>query len=227
MAVLEGQQILNGLVLYVDASNVSSYPRTGTSWYDLSGNNNNGSFVRTVTYTQTNGGELNFASKSYSSHPNSPSLQFGTIFTIQAWIRPTNLSARHSIFSTRLNASSGGFSLECGTNEAGNNRIGVSGVGTWVYRSNNNVIPLNAWSHVGYVRNGTAQTMYVNGAAIIPASTVNYNIVNNTANKTIGIGNIETTEFFGAIAKVWVYNRPLAADEIAATFNATRAQYGL
>lgn len=34
----------NGLVLYLDAGNPRSYPRSGTTWVDLSGNDN-GSFV--------------------------------------------------------------------------------------------------------------------------------------------------------------------------------------
>ena len=34
--------ITNGLVLYLDAANKSSYPGSGTSWTDLSGNSNDG-----------------------------------------------------------------------------------------------------------------------------------------------------------------------------------------
>jgi len=33
--------ITSGLILNLDASNISSYPGSGTSWNDISGNNNN------------------------------------------------------------------------------------------------------------------------------------------------------------------------------------------
>jgi hypothetical protein len=52
--------VTNGLVLYWDAGNLDSYPGTGTTIYDLSGNGNNGSLVNGVGYNQNNGGVLTF-----------------------------------------------------------------------------------------------------------------------------------------------------------------------
>jgi hypothetical protein len=43
MAITRGPKIVrNGLVLALDAADKNSYPGTGTTWNDLSGNNNNG-----------------------------------------------------------------------------------------------------------------------------------------------------------------------------------------
>jgi len=50
--------VTNGLLLYWDAGNLDSYPGTGTTIYDLSGNGNNGTLVNGVGYNQTNGGVL-------------------------------------------------------------------------------------------------------------------------------------------------------------------------
>jgi hypothetical protein len=52
--------VTNGLLLYWDAGNLDSYPGTGTTIYDLSGNSNNGTLVNGVGYNQTNGGVLTF-----------------------------------------------------------------------------------------------------------------------------------------------------------------------
>jgi len=52
--------VTNGLVLYWDAGNLDSYPGTGTTIYDLSGNGNNGILINGVGYNQTNGGVLVF-----------------------------------------------------------------------------------------------------------------------------------------------------------------------
>ena len=52
--------VTNGLLLYWDAGNLDSYPATGTTIYDLSGNGNNGTLVNGVGYNQVNGGVLTF-----------------------------------------------------------------------------------------------------------------------------------------------------------------------
>ena len=52
--------VTNGLLLYWDAGNLDSYPGTGTTIYDLSGNGNNGTLVNGVGYNQVNGGVLTF-----------------------------------------------------------------------------------------------------------------------------------------------------------------------
>jgi hypothetical protein len=50
--------ITNGLVIHLDASNLDSYPGTGNTWYDLSGNGNNATrngAAGNPTWNQTNG----------------------------------------------------------------------------------------------------------------------------------------------------------------------------
>ena len=42
--------IRDGLLCYLDAADKNSYPGTGTTWTDLSGNENNGVFVGGVTF---------------------------------------------------------------------------------------------------------------------------------------------------------------------------------
>ena len=52
--------VSDGLVLCLDAANPRSYPGSGTSWYDLSGNGNNGTLVNGVGYSSDNAGSLVF-----------------------------------------------------------------------------------------------------------------------------------------------------------------------
>ena len=60
MAIISGKDtywtakrgiVQNGLVLNLDAAVASSYPGTGTTWYDLSGNGNNGIAMNIVPTT--------------------------------------------------------------------------------------------------------------------------------------------------------------------------------
>ena len=50
--------IADGLLMYVDAANRRSYPGTGNTWYDLSGNNNHMTLVNGVGFSTANGGVL-------------------------------------------------------------------------------------------------------------------------------------------------------------------------
>ena len=52
--------VTDGLVLCLDAGNPKSYPGSGTTWTDLSGNGNNGSLENGVGYNSGNGGSLVF-----------------------------------------------------------------------------------------------------------------------------------------------------------------------
>ena len=45
--------VTDGLVFAVDAANYESYPGSGTTWYDLSGNGNNGTLTNGVTFNST------------------------------------------------------------------------------------------------------------------------------------------------------------------------------
>ncbi len=55
-----GNIITSGLVLCLDAANKNSYSGTGTSWLDLSGNNNTGTLTNGPTFNSANLGSIVF-----------------------------------------------------------------------------------------------------------------------------------------------------------------------
>ena len=52
--------VTDGLIFYVDASNPKSYDTTGTTWNDISRNNNNGVLTNGPTYNSSNLGNIVF-----------------------------------------------------------------------------------------------------------------------------------------------------------------------
>ena len=59
MAVLNGPGIItSGLISALDAADRNSYPGSGTTWTDISGNNNNGTLTNGPTFSSTNGGAI-------------------------------------------------------------------------------------------------------------------------------------------------------------------------
>ena len=52
--------VTNGLVFCVDAADTNSYPGSGTTWFDLSGNGNNGTLNNGPTFNSANRGSIVF-----------------------------------------------------------------------------------------------------------------------------------------------------------------------
>ena len=52
--------VTDGLALCLDAANSKSYPGSGSTWTDLSGNGNNATLTNGPTYSSANGGSIVF-----------------------------------------------------------------------------------------------------------------------------------------------------------------------
>lgn len=76
-----GKIVTDGLVLALDAGNDKSYPGTGTTWTDLSGNGNNGTLVNGVS-TQAGDGNLNYTLVNYSGGHPSNTAGLTNVFTV-------------------------------------------------------------------------------------------------------------------------------------------------
>ena len=50
--------VRDSLLLYLDAANTKSYPGSGTTWYDLSGNNKNPTLTNGPTFNSDNLGSI-------------------------------------------------------------------------------------------------------------------------------------------------------------------------
>jgi hypothetical protein len=79
--------VTDGLLLHLDAGNDSSYNGSGTTWYDLSGNNRNATLVNTPTFDNTtNGGLFSFDDTSYE-YATIPNIGDQSVFTVEVWCR--------------------------------------------------------------------------------------------------------------------------------------------
>lgn len=223
--------VVSGLVLALDAGFTPSYPGSGSTWSDVSGNSNNGTLVNAPTYSSTiGGGSLLFnGSTQYANITNSASLGVTATFTICAWVYATSLSARHGIFSTRATNQAGGWQLEVGIANGGTNRVAITGVGTWIAETVSNVITTGQWFYICAVKVNnatTGATIYVNNVAATNNLITAYTISNNADVKRIGSGT-NTLEFFpGYIAEVDLYNRTLTTAELLQNFTNSCSRYG-
>jgi hypothetical protein len=85
MSTAASPLITTGLMLYLDAGNALSYPGSGTTWTDLSGNGRDGTLTNGPTYSATNGGSIVFdGSNDYVQCLGSLTV---TAATFVSWIR--------------------------------------------------------------------------------------------------------------------------------------------
>jgi hypothetical protein len=209
--------ITSGLVLNLDASNASSYAGSGTSWFDLSGNGNNGTLVNGVGYNSANGGALTFDGVNDFVIITLPSTTSYNTFTYNSWIYATSNSGYRTIID-QDNDDWALFSFN-GQLKSYDPEF-----------SSGYVFNLNQWYNVVMSHaDGGPVLFYVNGSLVYTSS--NTSINHTTSYFGIGAGIISPTtadEFWsGKIAQASIYNRALTASEVLQNYNVTKTKFGL
>jgi hypothetical protein len=85
--------VTDGLVLNLDAGFTPSYPRSGTTWTDLSLSGNNGTLINGPTFNSENGGSIVFDGvDDYATTTKVPNLTIESMegnITYEYWVKPT------------------------------------------------------------------------------------------------------------------------------------------
>ena len=215
MALIHGAQeplgVRDGLVLYLDAANARSYPRTGNTWFDRSGNGNNGTLTNTPTYSSTNGGSLVFDGTNQYVNITSASIQNQAV-TYAGWVYSTETTATYKNFiDTRTSRPMIWW------NNSGRIEFDASDFTTSsIYR--------NQWVYVVLSKpsGSSSPSYYVNGVLVGTGSVYSTPAVTPTwLNR--GVSNT----WKGNCSIIQAYNRALSAAEIQQNFNATKSRFGL
>ena len=209
--------IRDGLVLDLDAGNPLSYPGSGTTWTDLSGNNNNGTLVNGVGFDSGNGGSLVFDGvNDYVSNTMSNPGSVPIVFDF--WIN-SNTSTPVGIFDTAPYAQ----------NVLRN--YGNGEVEWWQSDPDVNLnITASTWTNItiqySFSTNRTI-TYYRNGNLI---STTTGNTTTNFAWTSLVFGNINGGDagwYSGKISTIKIYNRALSAQEVQQNYKAYKNRFNL
>jgi hypothetical protein len=210
--------IRSNLVLCLDAANPKSYPGSGTTWSDLSGNGNNGTLVNGVGYNSSNLGSLVFDGvNDYSSTPITGT--FSQI-TFDYWgfyddpalnTRLRNESAFGDWISNRIH---------WGTRWSVGMHWNVNG--SWVEVPTTNL--KYGWNHFSLIwnHNTSQKLIYINNILSSSQGT-NGNVV--LGDFRIGVATNLNAYYRGNISNFKIYNRALTAQEIQQNYNATKSRY--
>ena len=226
--------LTGGLVLNLDAANLTSYSGTGSTWTDISGASNNMSLFNGVSFDSSNQNSILFDGVNDYVGKNT-AINTGQDFTISVWMYATLLgNTRTSLVANSYNYSSGNGWFFC-TDAGGTNNSFFLSIGNDypVKVSSSNSISLNTWNYLTAVvkSGGRYIDLYKNGILIsgattdLGASTINYNYANFSIGFRDPAGT--TDPFHGNIGSTQIYNRILTADEVLQNFNTTKLRYGL
>ncbi len=238
MSVYGGPNIVtNGLQLYLDAGNASSYSGSGTTWTDLSNNKNNATLNSSPTYTTDQMGAIRFNASGTTQYADVPVAAIpsgGSQVSVCCWINLGNPATppAASVFSCfdssairvvniHLPWSDSIVYWDAG-NSGGFNRINTS-ILTLAQKT--------GWHHWVFTLNATAGTMaiYLDGVSIATGT-----------GKTLTLGTVSTAVYpcaianfagsrnwNGSVSNFQIYNVSLNDAQVAQNYNALGGRYGL
>ena len=220
MALAHSPRIVtDGLVLCLDAGNVKSYPGSGTTWNDLSGNGNNGTIDNSVTYTPNNGGGLSFDGT--DEIVLLPKIITTNDFTVCQFISYTSDTGEGWTFE-QYNSGAGRLILNT---RAINNTFRFF-IGGNAFTSSTNLVQGQKY-FICCSRSGSIGNIYINGN-LDATGTLNSNSIDNITSAIGGSRAFSSAkQFIGDIYTTSVYNRALTESEIQQNFNALRGRYGI
>ena len=212
--------VTDGLSLYLDSGEYASFPGTGTSWYDLSGNNNHSTLINGCGYSYRNGGSVTFdGTNDYVNVNNNANILSKAAYTKFAFFTNSSYSVGNNIISGDASSAHAFFMQTTNKLYAGHN-------GSWSTITSNTSLVLNTWYSAAVTFDTTnGFKLYVNGALDnTNGSTTAYT---GNDNCLIGAYIAGSNVFAGSIPVAMVYSRVLSSTEILQNHNALKARYGL
>jgi hypothetical protein len=228
--------VTSGLVLCLDAGNRKSYPGTGATWTDLSGNGRTGTLTNGPTYSSANGGSIVLDGTNDYINLSNRSLPLINVsqFTYSTFIKITGPGGGVASFFSFGNS----FAVVNdilfyydNTNLCFQVNNGGDGQGSFAYTR-------GSWSNISVVYDGTQSTnatrlkVYLN--TIQQTLTFGYTVPATTSSVNFtgaAIGIYSTDNFStatcitGNVGTASLYNRALSATEIAQNYNALKSRY--
>tara|TARA_R100000005_G_C4978573_1_gene189102 strand:+ start:81 stop:1523 length:1443 start_codon:yes stop_codon:yes gene_type:complete len=222
--------VTTNLILHLDAGDSNSYSGSGTTWTDLSSNNNDVTLVNGIGYSGANQGSLVFDGTNDYVREDTVLDTFtatSDTWSIECW------------FNTDVNPSSVKCMIGVNYNNGAENTflLGVadySGCKLNVYYRNSDIsssttVTVGQWHHVVATHASEGLKVYLDGVQIVS----NSNIVNRSLSDCafligaeLDSGSSFGNYFDGKISSTLVYSKALTATEVRQNYNVFKGRYG-
>ena len=224
MAYLNGGRIvLDGLVLALDAGDKNSYPGSGTTWYDYSGNGNNGTLINGPTFSSANGGNIIFdGTDDYlkidylTSYLNNST---PVPFTISIWVKFTSLVSRSGVWGKNDAIEFGPINTADITLWSANSSTAIA------YSISNSA--LLTYNCIVLTNSSGGSNLYINGTSVASGVAVSGTSGYDFTVMTGAFDPPGSSYSGGYVSNFTAYNRVLSAAEIAQNYNAIKSHFNL
>ena len=205
----------NSQILNLDAGNPSSYPGTGTTWYDISGSGNNATLIGNPTWTNQGSGSSFVWNNNYA---NAGYILPNTAYTKVAVFRYTTLSSDNIISGNSAGSQHAFWMVSSPFLSSGHN-------GAWTTVQSTGSVAGGIW-YFGAVSFSTSSgwRLYLNNLTPVTSA--------DTTPFSDALGQVQIAAFdggnyfFGDISVVLCYNRVLTDGEVSALYNTYQSRYG-
>lgn len=222
-----------GLKLAVDAADPLSYPGSGTTWTDVTGNGFTGTISSSISFTTTNRGALVSSNSSSAVSFSGSAANFGQgSFTVEMAFSPSQINGTHWLYSKNSGSfpNFGAFI----TGSGGSGRLtafynisstisssATTAVGSIVTGSNYIVdvtyAPFSLFTSV-YLNSDLKTTSGANGSGSLATSASLLLLNNTTASNSGTVGNLYNFK---------VYNPLINSSNIRKNYNSMCSRFGL
>tara|TARA_R100000734_G_C3280437_1_gene74190 strand:- start:94 stop:825 length:732 start_codon:yes stop_codon:yes gene_type:complete len=243
MGAFAGPNLIeDGLVLALDAGNAKSYPGSGTTWTDLSGQDNNGTLVNGPTYSSGNGGSIVFdgTNDRIDSYDDADVFVDDNSLTVSIFVNidePTKTGKGGLVSSQRFQSESdaGGYGL-CiynGTQLCVNLTKDISGTQTTYQAVCTFTYVRQQFKYYSFTYDNSSKTVttYMDGVQQATSTSSNYAWTVNTVNRKTHIGRNHQggwgNYYNMKMGAVHIHNRALTAAEVEQNYNALKGRYGI
>ena len=213
--------VREGLVLALDAASPRSYPGSGTTWYDLSGNDNTATLQNGASVNSEGNVILDGTNDRVIIPDNNGDFDIGTgSFTFSVIFNQGLKDTYYHLFTFDDQQN---FTLKAIRSGAANPYQFYIYQGSSIDFPNSYIVP-NTWQFITLVREGGSHKLYIDGVLKDTVQATAKNIT--TTNLFLGWG--WATEYSPqSRGPVLMYNRAISPSEVLQNYNAQKSRFGL
>jgi len=223
--------VTDGLVLYLDASNTNSYPRSGTIWYDLTINKNDLTLVNSPTYNSITKGFVFNGTNNYGTFANNPlyttygTNQTNQKWTVECWFNAPSKGTQQPLIG-EYTPNQIGFGIGLDFQPTQNQPLMYTD-GTYYLYGNSSVAD-STNRCIAYTFDGSSnqrnQVIYYNGV-LNTSRQDTISATYPTLGNTLTLAKNGTYYLSGTLYVLKIYTRALSSTEILQNYNALKGRY--
>jgi hypothetical protein len=216
---------LIGLNYYVDAGIATSYPGSGSTWYDMAGSGTNMTLYGSPTYSSANGGYISFVPSSSQYAQTSASLSSLGKWTVEVWHYYNNTNGGFGACLVTEVFANGVINFNLGNVNTNGYLSAGFYYGDWANTLTSYVIPSIGWYHIVGTYDGANVKLYLNG--VLTQSQASSATASSSGGGIRFMGKWDYAEYWGGyLATVRIYATALTAGQIATNFNTSKSRFG-